>query len=170
MHHCTSDPCPYEGTDEHETDLSGLRYDGDTIDIGNGRSLRLSIEPDQDTSVNDYDSCGTIEWTNGDRPSNFTGLARIIERDRGSNLWWQPWDGATEQEATEFLPTLTELITYGFSVVGLHLTETITDSLGHDHTVTVDSTYLGGVDDTSPAYLPSILSEMIHELPTTTNP
>lgn len=154
-------------------DLSTLRYDGDTIDLGNGRSLRLSIEPDQDTSVNDDSVCyGQVQWTNGDRPESFTGLARIIERDRGSNLWWQPWDGATEQQATEFLPTLVELITYGFSVVGLHLRETISDSLGHDHTVTIDSTYLGGVDDISSNYLPEILSGMIHELPTatTTNP
>lgn len=150
-------------------DLSSLQHDGDTIYLGNGQSLRLSIEPDQDTSVNDFDCYGELQWTNGDRPESFTGLARIIERDRGSNLWWQPWDGATEQDATRFLPTLTELITHGFSVVGLHLRETISDSLGNEHTVTIDSTYLGGVDDVSSNYLPEILSEMIHEL-TTTNP
>lgn len=153
---------------ETAPDLSSLKYDGDRTELPNGRTLRLTIEPDQDTTVNDSDCYGEIQWTNGDRPGHFTGLARIIERDRGSNLWWQPWDGATEQDATKFLPTLMELVTYGFHVIGLHLDETVTDSLGNDHTVTIDSTYLGGVDDVSPAYLPDCLSEMIYELTTTT--
>ena len=154
--------------------LSDLTDDGDEIDLPDGRSLRLRIEPDQDASVNDSDCYGRIEWSHvgphnytgrANRPDDFTGAAHILDRDHGSVLWWQPWEGATEEQARDFLPTLRELVEYGFKLVGLELRETVTDSLGSEHTVVLDTAWLGGVDDTGSDYLQEIIGEMLHELP-----
>lgn len=72
-----------------------LYNDGDTETLPDGRVLRLRFEPDQDCSVNDYESDGRIEWTrrNDDgavRPSTMDGSARVIDTDYPYSLWWQP--------------------------------------------------------------------------------
>jgi hypothetical protein len=151
-------------------DMTDLTDDGDTIDLGNGLSLRLRIETDMDTDVNDFDCYGKVEWTSGgygltpNRPDDFTGAARIIARDRGSALWWQPWTGATEQEANDFLPTIRERVEYGFYLIGLELRETVTDSRGGSHTVELDTAWLGGVDDTSAETLADILPDLWYQV------
>ena len=95
-----------------------LRTDGDFVVLGNGSILRLLIQPDDSYSINDYDSDGRVEWVSGDsnwwpvrypRPDGFTGRARIIERDHGSALWWEPYWDLTEAQISAELPRIKEL-------------------------------------------------------------
>lgn len=161
-------------------DLTDLTGDGDTIDLDDGRLLRLRIFPDEDATINDYESDGRIEWTRGDRawspmryprPEGFNGAARIIERDGGSALWWQPpgleitgtaWDAATmrKEEAR-----IRDIVRFGFSVVVLELCEK-EDAYGRPIVIGTES--LGGVDlvDDNPAWgaLQDVLGELAAEM------
>lgn len=153
-------------------DLDDLRSDGDVVDLPDGRKLRLRIEPDEDASINDYDSDGRIEWTRDTwrgsvRPDGFNGAARIIERDGGSSLWWQPpglditgtpWDAATfRAEETR----IRELARYGFSVVILEVLEG-TDAYGRP--VVANFASLGAVDGATGDYLAEIVRDLAGEL------
>lgn len=146
-------------------------------DDGREFVIKLHIEHDPDTSINDYESYGQLSsWTpNNDwgsrRPRGFGPLARIICRDRHSTMWWQPtpelwgsdkpWDGPTFEADWIIAKTLFE---DGFYQVGLSLHETVTDSLGGEHNVEVRSTWIGGVDDASPTYLRDLVSDLLADL------
>ena len=149
-----------------------LRTDGDFVVLGNGSILRLLIQPDDSYSINDYDSDGRVEWVSGDsnwwpvrypRPDGFTGRARIIERDHGSALWWEPYWDLTEAQISAELPRIKELCQYGFSRITLELCR------GRDYyglPIVVDSATIGGVDAVSENhdYLQSVLQDLLSEL------
>lgn len=149
-------------------DFSDLTDDGDTLALSDRFSLRLDIRPDEDTRISDFDCYGKIEWTSArndygwpSRPDGFDGAARIVERDRGSVLWWQPWEGASEEDARKFLPTLGDLIRFGFDLIGLTLVESVTDSTGSAHEVDVVTEWLGGVEAmVDDAYRTEILDDL----------
>ena len=84
-------------------DLTGLTQHGDTLELDDGRMLRLLVEPDQDTSVTDFDCYGRFEWTRENdygpvRPHDFTGRARILKHSWHESLWWEPYEELTEQQ------------------------------------------------------------------------
>lgn len=162
-----------------DPDLSGLAHDGDTVDLGNGLSLLLRIEGDDSgmgwNDMMDAECFGTVEWTrathgHAPRPDGFDGAARKILTDGWDVCWWQPptakaigtvWTDEQWREQTAYVR---ERVEYGWSQVGLELRETVTDSLGGEHAVVLDRTWLGGVDDTSSDYLPSVVSDLYAEL------
>lgn len=148
--------------------VADLRDDGDTVTIGPRHAVRLVIRPDMDTSINDYDCYGKIEWIDrghhrGNRPDGFNGAAMKLW---GSSdpFWWQPPAGITTEQAREESSFIRELAEYGFSLVGLELLEVVEDSLGGDHTVEVDAAWLGGVDSVDGEYLAAIVRDLATEL------
>lgn len=148
-------------------DLSTLTNDGDTLELADGRTLRLRFEPDPDSSINDYDSDGRVEWTrNNDygavRPDGFTGRARILEKHLGSSLWWEPYEDLTEDQIRSEEFRIHQLVEYGFNVVFLELCDG-EDAFGRP--VVKEYETLGMVEwDASGAYLKDILEGMLAEM------
>ena len=150
-------------------DLTDLTDDGDTVDLDDGRTLRLRVEFDQDTTINDFDCYGKTErychdyWREGRtlRPDDFTGNAEKIQVDRGLWIWWEPpADGPKRgtPEFRQFRGTVTDLVSYGFVLVGLELCEG-TDA--YNRPVVVDVTWLGGVERSGVTdTLPDLMSEL----------
>lgn len=144
--------------------MATLTDDGDVFELAGGRSLRLRIDTDQDTEINDYDCYGKIEWIarghyQDPRPEGFDGRARKLW---GSShpFWWQPWEGATEAQIAEAAPSIRELAEYGFKLVGLELRETLRDSRGTEHTTVVDTAWIGGVDEFYSDLIGDLASEL----------
>lgn len=79
-------------------DLYALDEDGATVDLGEGRTLRLRIVPDESWSIfDDGDWYGKLAWVDDrrdyrpQRPQGFTGNAEILGIGRGNDrVWWEP--------------------------------------------------------------------------------
>ena len=162
--------------------LDALTSDGDTFDIDDTHQLRLTIEHDDQASINDYDCYGTVSWVDSyrsgraRRPSEMDGAAAKLQVGRGDWVWWQPprdmtsakrWGGDPDewaQQLNALREHVTELVEYGFSVVGVQLHELVLDSRGHEHWVLLNADYIGGVDSVKPEYLRDYLADMISGL------
>ncbi len=148
-------------------DLSSLRYDGDKVELDDGRviRLRLRFEPDYDTNINDFDAYGKVEWTRDNdygavRPKTFTGRARLMQRDRWQSQWWEPYEEMTDADIRAEMPRMRELIEYGFKVLCLELCD------GHDaygNLIVQSVEYLGGVefDDVPKEYIDDMYDELM---------
>ena len=150
-------------------DLSTLCEDGDTLMLEDGRVLRLKIECDQDTSINDFDCYGKVEWTRINdfgsvRPANFSGRARIIDTDYPCNLWWEPYEELTEVQIREEKPRVLYLVRYGFKGVILELCH------GNDYygkLIVIGCASLWGIDSLDNGYIHDVVSELTGELEVT---
>jgi hypothetical protein len=168
-------------------DTSDLTDDGDLLELGDRFRLRLRIEHDPDSSINDYDGDGKVSKYAYDhrdaeyrhRPDGFTGRARKFEVDRGLVMWWEPYDGPMgwQDDAGEWhhanwdqLPVavqrkeaerIHDLLMDGFKVVSLMLEELVPDSWGGEHWVEAGFESLGGVD----SFYPELISDLASELP-----
>ena len=121
-----------------------LKEDKDTQTLHNGMVLRLRLEPDVDTTVEDDEFNGKFEWSKT-RPSGFNGNAEVIRNDRGGNLWWQPSEFMAKRGTPEFdyhKGIIMEQVEYGYVVLFVELCEG-TDYYGAD--IVRDSEILGGV-------------------------
>lgn len=109
-------------------DLTGMSDPGDTVELPGGFTLKLWLEPDQDTTINDFDCYGRVEWVHyrdghAQRPATMDGAARKLETDYPYVLWWQPRDEikgdpeAIEAEASY----VADIVRYGYTIVGLEL-------------------------------------------------
>ena len=155
---------------ETRLDLSSLQDDGDTLTLEDGRVLRLKIEVDQDASINDYEGDGRIEWTRDDcdwvprrthRPADFSGRSRIIKRDDGYSLWWEPYSELTEDQIRKEEPRIRELVEYGFKGVILELCQG-TDF--YEQYVVQNVASLWGIDSLANGYLTEVVRELADEL------
>ena len=156
-------------------DLTELREDGDTVELADGRGLRLSIGPDCWTSLDDFPDCyGLIEWARRNhnyggwvRPGGFDGNAEVMSYGNSDAYWWQP--PADVKRGTEEFEKLRlvvrELVEFGFIVVALELRETVADSRGGVHRVTAGMASLCGIEwSTTPDDLQGILRDLADEL------
>lgn len=165
------------------TELEQLRDDGDTLELENGAELRLRIIPDETyfKSLSDYgDVYGRTEWTRDSdygpvRPADFDGTAEIMSRDRGSTLWWQPYNptdipGYREQGNQcegfrKYRQLVRDILEFGFYVVGLELREQLTDSRGAVHRVEIETAWMGGIEPfQEPAYVLELVTDLAREL------
>jgi len=159
-------------------DLDKLRFDGDVIELEDGRQLRLKVVPDEDTSIFDEPFWGEFQWVRGDsdyaparsrRPDEFDGNAEIIAKDHGSCLWWQPprgdyalSHGRGTPEFAEFRQSVKDLLEYGFCGVMLELLDGV-DAYQRPIVVEVESTW--GIDSLNNGeYLAEIVKELAGEL------
>lgn len=153
--------------------LMDLSEDGDVLPLPDGRWLHLEIETDMDFSINDEDTYGSVVWSDRNRdfhpsrsvrPDHMNGTARIIHRDGFSDLWWQPWEGASEEQINDAEGRVLDLWNYGYKIVTLKLMEKVVDSRCGEHVVCVESTSLGGCDFIDESGLQDILREMVDEV------
>jgi hypothetical protein len=134
-------------------DVTTLTDDGDTLVLGEGRMLRLRVQPDEWFSLNEFDCYGETEeychsYLHGEqeepRPKHFTGNAEKIQCEPGYWIWWEPpADGPKRgtAEFDKFRSHVIDLIRYGFYVVTLELCEGA-DAYGRP--IVVDAASLGG--------------------------
>lgn len=120
-----------------DVDLSELTDDGDTLDVSDTLRLRLRIEHDSDTSINDYDFYyGRTEWGNTfgrpQRPKGMDGAAEVIDRDGRYVQWWQPPADMkrTDPGFAGLRRLVLDLIKYGFQCVELEAWEPAYDADG----------------------------------------
>jgi hypothetical protein len=147
-------------------DLSSLTDDGDTLELDDGRMLRLKIECDEDASINDYDADGKVEWTRSNsfgsvRPAEFSGRARKIDVDYPYSLWWEPWEGATDEQIRESIPRIVDLVRFGFKGVILELLQ---GEDAYHRPIVVESASLWGIDSLDNGYIHEVVSELADEL------
>lgn len=155
-----------------DIDTSSLTDDGDTLELTDTFRLRLRIECDEDSSINDYDSDGRYEMAARDphapRPEGFNGAARKLWTAESGAVpfWWQPWDAAEfealpEDVKSEYLWRIRMLVTYGFKHVSLRLEQCVEDDFGGEHWVEAGYAGLGGVDE----FYPELIDDLASELP-----
>ena len=153
-------------------DLAQLRGDGDTLELADGRMLRLKIEVDQDASINDSDVYGHVEQYSHDyirdghaeRPNDFTGNAEKIQTDRGSWIWWEPPADGPKRGTLgfgNFRRQVRDLLEMGFSGVTLELCSG-TDAYGRPIVINVAS--LWGIDSFEGGYLFEVVAELAAEV------
>lgn len=150
----------------------GLRQDGDMLTLPDGRRLRLTVERDDCTSINDFDCYGKADKFSHDwrdmqrpRPEGFTGAARRLEIDRGVWIWWEPYrDESKVYDSPEDVRLARDLLHYGFSRVGVMVLEPLTDSQGRIHWCEVDSKWLHGIDDATGDYLAEVVADLTWEV------
>lgn len=130
-----------------------------TLDIGGGFTLRFRQEPDEFTTMNDFDCYGRTEWSpnnrytgNTHRPDGFDGMAEKLVTDRGNTLWWQPPAGCkddrrqwhtdkTYQRAMR--QTVRDIVEYGFVS---YVVELVNGTDAYGRPIVVDFACVGGVE------------------------
>lgn len=131
-----------------------------TIDIGDGYTVRLTVDYDDVCTVNDFDCYGKVfdarrnAWTGGhaERPEGCDGMAEIIVYGKGDAVWWQPpsfdkedrrrWH--TDREYRDALRRqVSDLLAFGFQMLRLELCHG-TDAYGN--MIVVDYNIIGGIE------------------------
>lgn len=147
-----------------------MEDDGDTLELEDGRVLRLKIEVDQDTELSDFPDCyGTIgdsrrnDGGNEIRPEGFTGNAEKLWYGNYGPWWWEP---PTDLKRTDpvfksLRDQVRELLAFGFKGVILELLSTC-DGCGRSQVVKGAS--LWGIDSLDNGYIHEVVSELADEL------
>lgn len=160
-----------ELTDDILSELAKAQYGApNTAELPSGDKLRLRVEVDDTTSINDFDGYGRISscfdyHRQSERPPEFDGAARKIQVERGCYVWWQPWEGFLQLSADDQrkgVQEVTDILQFGFHVLILELCRG-EDAYGDPIVVAFEA--LGGVEacaDT--AYIKSIISDQWAEL------
>ena len=149
-----------------------LTEDGDTLDLGDGRMLRLIIGPDMETEISDFgDAYGECQpgrpdrWGLGweRRPAHFTGNAEKLHYGPGYySIWWEPPSDVPRGSDvfTKLRQQVIDLLTWGFTDVVLELCQ------GEDHygrPIVIDSASLGAIDSLD-GYLSTVLRDLAFDL------
>jgi hypothetical protein len=151
-----------------------LRDHGDTVTLPDGKIVRLHIDYDPWTTINDFDCYGKVSDRSypyhGDlvftpRPQGFTGAARKLQVDRDQWVWWEPYrEGHKVHDTPADVALVRRLLHEGFLEVGLTLHEHLTDSRGNTHLVEIDRRWTGGVDSLDNGHLADVVSELARDL------
>lgn len=157
--------------------------------LPDGRELRLVVERQDGNpmdEINGMEALGRVAWVHKDRdtgrdaprPAGFDGDAVKLSCSGYAlegKVWWQPlfevwglersvWHADAELRNKE-IGNIKRLLEDGFQQVGVKLYETLTDSLGHAHTVKVAESWLAGIDSVDDdEYMVEVVTERIQEL------
>ena len=134
-------------TDEQALDLV---KDG-TLDIGGGYLLRFRMEPDDATSVNDFDDYGKVHHCYRDndsrRPEGFDGMSEKISTPYDT-YWWQPPEDLRSgwhnyEHKRHLRNALLDVLTFGFSV---YIVELCHEADAYGRPIVVDYNSCGGYE------------------------
>lgn len=160
----------------NKPDLSKLDTDRATVEIGDGRTLRLRIEPDEFTNPfdDDPDEWGQIApiRRNGypndhgfyTRPDNFDGNAEKVWIGRGEQVWWQPPADGPKRDSPQFdafKQRMMQIAEFGYCIVTLELLEGID---AYRRPIVRQAESLGGVEANPGDYLAELVRELYAEL------
>lgn len=143
---------------------------GEIVELPDGRALRLLVEVDQDTTINDYDVYGRVAWVEHDRgtryprnrPAGFDGRARKLWT-RSDAFWWQPPADVTDvDDLAAMTHHVQDLMEYGFKVIVVELLAADRDAYSRRIVVDVLGA-IGGVDTDDPSYVQELVGEIVGE-------
>jgi hypothetical protein len=144
-------------------DLTALTDHGDTVELEDGRTLRLLIRPDEYNNPFDvYDCYGKVaplDRHNRQRPDGFDGNAEKLTIFNDV-IWWQPPADAPQrgtEEFAKFRSLIIDLASWGAKVVTLEILDGI-DAYGRPIVVAVAN--LAGIDSLEDGYLAQVVSEL----------
>jgi hypothetical protein len=94
---------------ENAPDLSRLTDDGDTVELNDGRTLRLRIESDDIDPFGEFEVYGKVaspgrqnEYGYQTRPKGFDGNAERLYYGNSGPIWWQPSPDGPKRGTPEF--------------------------------------------------------------------
>ena len=156
-------------------DLSSLEDDGDTLELEDGRVLRLKITVDPDASINDFDCYGKVydgpalrrnDMGYYPRPPGFTGNAERLWYGNDGPWWWEPYADIKRgtPEFDEMRCQVQELLAFGYKGVILDLISSC-DHCGRSGVI--KSASLWGIDSLDNGYIHEVVSELASELEVT---
>lgn len=155
--------------------IGELESYGDMIDVGDGRQIRLKIEPDTDTTINHFDCYGKTSKIfdyyrerYSHRPDDMNGNAEKLQIGSGDWIWWQPPDpketGAPKRGTAEFAKMrqqVSDLLEFGFCGVIL---EVLDGRDAYHLPIVTDTASLWAIDSLEHGYLTVLISDLIGEL------
>jgi hypothetical protein len=144
-----------------------------TVDLGDGRAVRLKVEIDHDTNLFDDEFYGKFafvtnrynDYGHDTRPAGFTGNAEIL-RGRGDPIWWEPPEGLSinrqSPEWHNYRQEILELLEYGF--IGL-VAELLDGKDFYGKGVVRDMASLWGIEyNADDGYKREIIGDLLSEL------
>lgn len=149
-----------------------LTYDGDTVGLEGGDTLRLRIRPDDIDPFDDTDAYGRVSWLRAnhrndygerERPSDFDGNAEKLYVD-GYGFWWQPPADIKRSDPgfASLRDTVRSLAESGYIAI---IVERLSGQDAYQRPIVVNFATLGGVEpDPDPEYLQSIVEDLIAEV------
>ncbi len=161
-----------EEAPEPTPDLDGLIADGDTVDLPDGRKLRLRTYPEEGSDpFRDLDCYGAIapvqthpDTGNSRRPDGFTGNAEKIDT-RDGRYWWEPPADAPKRGTEDFAQLrqqVRDLFDYGLQIVTL---EELRGRDAYGRPIVRRAASLGGVEPfPDPDYFREILQDLYRDL------
>lgn len=132
-----------------------------SVNLPDGRLLRLIETPDHDTRINDFECYGRVEQCFTDRstgltterPKGFDGMAEKVWDCSGVAYWWQPTPRLWGIEPADWLANtdlrrqsrqeVIDLLSFGFKVITLELCDG-TDF--YNRPIVTAAVSLGGVE------------------------
>lgn len=151
-------------------DLSGLQDDGDTLDLGDGRTLRLRIEPDFIDPFVEYETYGKVQVADNrsggryaTRPKGFDGNSEKLHIGNNGPFWWQPPDDVkrTDDGFRKLRSLVIDLLERGMYVV---LLEVLQGTDAYRRPIVVSVASLGGIDSLHNGYLAEVLGDLYAEV------
>jgi len=165
--------CPTCSGYEPPTPAATLTEDGDTLELGDGTRLRLKIEPDDRSpmeEMNDSDCYGRLGWGRPDRyqygevrPADMDGNAEKLHFSQGyTAIWWQPPEDVkrTDPIFGELRRQVITLLEEGFYLVIVKLEERCDHGDWHE----INNAALGGCDSIDQPYLGEIVTDLAEEV------
>ena len=137
------------------TETHLLIDDGDTVEV-DGWTYRLRVEPDMDSSINDYDCYGRYDYGTTNRYTGKSVPPADFDLDRTERLtilndlvWWErpeSFETWTPANQSEMRSLVGDLVSFGFSVV---FVERLGDKDAYGSFIVLDYDCIGGVDTQS---------------------
>lgn len=116
------------------------------LDLVEGYSLELLSYFDDCSDFGDFETYGKVEWSGGrQRPPGFDGSAEVLDRSRGSRLWWQPYREG-KQVYKDCRSAVCDILEYGLYCYTVNLYGPALDSAGNTRTVRLASANIGAVE------------------------
>jgi len=142
-------------TPELLAEIASVLDDEKPYTLADGRVLRLRVEPDYQTELNDFDYLGRVEpvqpdryyyaYPHAERPQGFDGSARII-RTRDSSYWWQPptdYEKCDRSVRDAIYRTACEVLMYGYAV---YIVEVCDGQDAYGRLIVRDVASMGGIE------------------------
>jgi hypothetical protein len=116
-----------------------------SLDLSNGYNLTLDNSPDECWSIDECETYGKVQWSRSrQRPHGFDGSAEVLDRSRGSRLWWQPYREG-KQVYKDCRSAVCEILEYGFYVYTVSLHGPAVDGAGNCHEVCLATDSIGAI-------------------------
>ena len=116
-----------------------LREDGDTVELPDGRTLRLRITPDETTRLDDFDIYGDAYAVKSERTVELLSISGPFD--------WEPpadYEDMTEDAKATLRVLVGEIVSFGFVAVWLEVLDGTKDAYGKP--VVKDYAVIGGVE------------------------